>query len=88
MRVIRKVVFNLINEETTMFNAKKKLIAQAIAVAFALPIAAQAQSSVTIYGKLGVYGTSNRHRSWGESRKSCSACVNMAPFGNPVVPEV
>ncbi len=35
-----------------MSDAKKKLIVIAIAAAFALPLAAQAQSSVTIYGKL------------------------------------
>ena len=35
-----------------MFDAKKKLIVIAIAGAFALPLAAQAQSSVTVYGKL------------------------------------
>ncbi len=35
-----------------MSDAKKKLIVIAIAAAFALPLAAQAQSSVTVYGKL------------------------------------
>lgn len=69
-----------------MFNAKKKLIAQAIAVAFALPIAAQAQSSVTIYGKL--YPQINNYSITGASAPGTPVSTLIAPITGAQAPNL